>query len=220
MKSRLAGFLAITVLAAGLAGCAKVPAGSTPASPQSPYQKAATIMSDFSADLVSAQQVVISLHTGGAIDDTTYKTVQAAFGQVATYGPQIDALISAQAASPTILAKVSSALNALSLVATSTGKLDPNTAAQIKVAVQALELLLSQLNTTFATTTSALEVNHGSSFYRIDGRAVSSARHAGLPADRGVFEGGGNAREAALRDPRRGGRELRQGLASLAILTT
>lgn len=201
-------------LAAAL-GCANAPAGSAPATPQSPYQKAATVMVDFSADVLSAQQVVTSLHAGGAIDDATYKTVQLAFGQIAIYGPQIDALISAQASAVTITAKVNSAVVSLESIVTATGRLDPNTATQIKVAVQALALLLQQVDTTFGNPTAANylpnnEVNYGSSINRPPGRAVSFARHAGVPADRVAGARGRYTREAALRNPRRSGCELRQ----------
>jgi hypothetical protein len=210
--------LLLVVMLVMIAGCAKAPAGSTPATPQTPYQKAATVMLDFSTDLVSAQKVVVQLHTGGVIDEPTYRTVQAAFKQVADYGPQIDALISAQAASPTIVAKVNAALASLDSIVASTGQLDPNTAAQIKVAIQALGLLLQSLDTTFSSPIAQLEVNHGSIDYRSPGRAARLAWHSGLSADRGVERGGRNAGEAALRDPRSSRRQLCPGGSRFAAV--
>jgi hypothetical protein len=219
MKRATIGLFAGALLLA-CAGCGlfKPATGSTAATPQTPYQQAATVMQDFSTDLVSAQQMVVSLHSGGVIDDATYKTVQAAFGQIATYGPQIDALISAQAAAPTIMAKVNAALGSVNSIVATTGALDANTAAQVKGGIQALGLLLGQLNTIFPVAVTSLpapqpvsEVNHGPAYYRSAGRAGSNARHPDLSTDRGPGERGWDTREAAFRDPRSGRRQLRPG---------
>ena len=226
MKRTMMGLALSCALLAG-AGCARVSATPGPTA-QTPYQKAATILVDFSTDLVSAQQMVISLHTGGAIDDATYKTVQAAFGQVATYGPQIDALVSAQASGATISAKVQAALGSLDSIAATTGLLDTNTAAQVKGGIQALGLLLGQLNAIFPATVAApatpspqpvSEVPHGPIDYRSAGRAGDYARHSDLSADRGLRQRGWNAGETAFRDPRDGGRELRRGAGSQQAVT-
>jgi len=216
-KILMCAVVSAAILAVG--GCKPVTTGA-PSTPQTPYQKAATVMDDFSRDLVSAQQIVISLHNGGAIDAATYKAVQSAFGQVAVYGPQIDALISAQAASPTIIAKVNAALSSLSSIVVSAGALDPATAKQVQGSVQVLAAVLGQLNSIFSgvalapAPTRFMEVNYGSSPYRNASRAGSGARAADLqPGEVGWRDG-----EAALRDPRRSRRELRQGGSRFAAV--
>jgi hypothetical protein len=215
--------IGIVSLVGGCAHQASTAAGPTA---QTPYQKAATVMLDFSADLATAQQTVMTLQTGGALDRATYKTVQAIFGQIAVYGPQIDALIAAQASSATITAKVQSTLIALDAVVSSTSGIDPNTANQIKVGIQAMSLLLNQVTAVFNSGGTALvlpptmniEVVYGSGNHRSTGGAGSSARHPDLPADRGVSARGWNAREVAGRHPRGSRRELRQGGGSFAAV--
>lgn len=137
--------LVVLGLCIGLSGCATATAPGTPAAPQSPYQKAATLMDDFATDLQSAQQTEISLFKGGAIDAGTHQSIEGVFKMVAGFGPQIDALLTAQASAQTIATKVNAALNSLNSIAISTGKIDAGTAAQIKAGIQALNLLLTQI---------------------------------------------------------------------------
>lgn len=140
-----ARFLAVPILALCLAGCK--PAGVTgqPAPPTQGYQQAAQAMSNFATDLQQVQQVEINLHNGGVIDKPTHNSIQAAIKQVELYGKQGDSLIAAQASATTIRAKLTSALDAVASITVQTGKLDPNTAAQLTNAITAIKLLLNNV---------------------------------------------------------------------------
>lgn len=180
MKKTLS-IVATLALAIGMTGC-KAANSPTPPTASTAYQKSATFMLDFSADLLSAQKTEINLHTGGMIDSATHKKIQAAFAQIDTYGPQIDALIAAQASSATIQAKVNAALDSLNSIINSIGQIDPTTRAQITTAVQLVESVLNNVLAQLKTVAST-EVDFGPEYHRSVSRAGISDSLADLQPD-------------------------------------
>lgn len=143
MKKQLAVCLSIYLCVAAIAGCHVTAA--TPATAPSIYQQGAQAMDNFATDLVSAQGIEKSLYAGGAIPTATHKTLESTFNQISAYGIQVDALITAQASSTTIVQRINSAIGSLADISTAAASLDANTAAQVKASVAALQLLLSNL---------------------------------------------------------------------------
>lgn len=187
-----------------LAGCK---AASSPAGPtaSTPYQRAATFMLDFSQDVRSAQQTEINLYKGGAVPAATHKAIEQAFAQVGQYGPQIDALLAAQASSATVQAKVNAALDALTFIIDSVSAIDPTTRAQITTSVQLVEQVL---NNVVAQLKTVAEVDFGPEHNRFVSRARAGYRLADLQPDQ---VGGSGFSAAAGRDSRGSGREFRGG---------
>jgi hypothetical protein len=141
-------------------------------------------MSNFASDVQQVQTIEINLYKGTAVSADFHRTFQSSMKQVSVYGPQIDALIAAGAAPATIQAKISTALGLVSNILLSTNTLDPNTAAQLKVAVQALQLLLNNVSLSLNATTS--EVTHGSSTDRTAFGTAYFSRVYYLPAGPGT----------------------------------
>lgn len=178
---------ALILSAALLAPTGCKTASTTPTAPPTltqVYTQAAQGMQNFSADVVQAQQIEISLYKGGAIDQPTHKAIQNGFLQTATYGKQIDALIAGQASAATIQAKVSAALQAIQALTLATGTLDPNATAQLKATIQALTLVLNSVTTILSTTTTG-EL-HGPRTDRNTRRSSLVARYDHLPAVQGI----------------------------------
>lgn len=132
------------LLCAMLVGCKPV-TSPTPTTAPSIYQQGAQVMDDFATDLQSAQSIEKNLYVGGVIPQPTHKAIENTFGQIAGYGHQIDGLIAAQASSTTIVQRINSAISSLSDIVSAAAKLDPNTAAQVRASVAALQALLSNL---------------------------------------------------------------------------
>ena len=152
---RAAAVLLGALFLGGMTGC-HVTAAATPATPQSIYQQGASAMDNFAIDLQQAQQIEISLHNGGAIPDATHLQIQGAFNQVAAYGIQIDALISAQASATTIAQRIQSAIASLTTISTTAAKLDAATATQVQNATAALASLLNALLPIFGVPVAAM----------------------------------------------------------------
>jgi hypothetical protein len=119
-------------------GCKTAGVTGQPTAPSQSYPKAAQLMSDFATDLQQVQSA-----------------------------EQADALINAQASAMTIRARINSAIDSATAITLQTGKLDPNTAAQLKNAVTAIKILLG--NVLNALPTPIAEVTYGSYRYSYAG---------------------------------------------------
>lgn len=188
MKKILAG---LTLSLALMGGCARNVSTSVPATPSTPYQRAAVGMSNFASDVQQVQTIEINLYKGTAVSPAFHRTFQSSMKQVSVYGPQIDALIAAGASPATIQAKISTAITLVQGILLSTNTLDSNTASQLNVAIQALQILLTNVSQIVATNTSELsplhnpvtsEVTHGSSTDRASRGTVATTRIHYLPA--------------------------------------
>lgn len=140
---RFAPFVLCMSLA--LAGCGAVHT-TTPATAPDPYTRAATVMQNFSQDLLTAQQAEITLRNSGAIDVQTHHAIENAFVFVAQRGVQVDALIASQASPASIATQLSLLTGSLGDIIASTANLSTTAAAQLKAAVAAIQLLATGVN--------------------------------------------------------------------------
>ena len=179
-RAILAMFLTLPLLT----GCPSATVTSGPTA-QTPYQKAATVMLNFSTDVLSAEGTEINLYKGGVVPPNVHAAMKQAFIQIGVYGQQIDALIAAQASATTVQAKIDSLGMQIAAVVTASSGLDANTKAQITAAMQAIQLLLAGV--TAALNQSTAEVRFGPGNDRTIGsigRTVDYPGNWSVPADR------------------------------------
>jgi hypothetical protein len=167
MKKVLGSLALVAGMAVGfggmalLEGCALRAGAHAPAVPQDFYQKAALSMSDFSVALLDAQQVVVSLHTAGTIDEATNRTIEDTMRTIALDGKSVDALIAVQASPWAISAKITATAELLARVADSGGLAiqDPQARAKFVNAVGYIKTALQVVAVYFNA--QSAEVIHG-----------------------------------------------------------
>lgn len=176
--------------AIALSGCHAATTG-TPGTAPSPYQQAAFIMQSFSQDVLQAQQTEKNLYVGGAIPKTAHVSINQALLQIGNIGPQIDALIRAQAAPATINAKVQEAEIQIAAILQAQGVIDANTQTQINGVMQVIKTLLDRVNQTLtsSTTSTTGALTHGPGYDGNGDREPYSYRAADLHADSAVRSG-------------------------------
>lgn len=151
------------VLVLALAGCGAVNS-PTPATAPDPYQRAATVMQDFSQDLLTAQQAEIALHNSGAIDGPAHKALENAFVYVAQRGVQVDALIASKSAPGNIATQLTLLAGSLGDIIASTANMHMTNAVQFKASIAAIQLLINgvsaalNISTVAPTPTSSTEL--------------------------------------------------------------
>lgn len=132
----------VLTAALALAGCGAVNT-ATPATAPDPYQRAATVMQDFSQDLLNAQQAEIALQKSGVIDAPTHKALQNAFLYTAQRGVQIDALIASQGSTANIALQLTMLSGSLGDIVSAAMNLPATTGAQLKASITAIQLLVT-----------------------------------------------------------------------------
>lgn len=184
-------------------GCKVAGVAGQPTAPVIGYPQAATLMNSLAQDVARAQQIEITLHNGGQIDNATHVAIQKAFLAVDTIGPQIDSAILAQSNSVTIRTKIYAAMDSLTGITLATGKLDSAATQQLTNAVSIIKILLG--NVLDALPNPISQVTHGPTHNRSVGGAGYLARATSLQAGRGFWD---RSRTPSRGDSCAGGRQL------------